>query len=479
MKPKVSLFSIVWYFISNVFPALSAFIIFTFASHSITSTELGSITLCTTIISILINFSAVGFGDTIINNSDIDKREIDAIFTLIFSLSLTFYICSVLALYFFQSFGVSILVVHIYPFLGVKLLLDSITFVPLAILSKKMEFKKIAFRTILCSTLSVLISVPALAIGSGFYAIIISQITTSIVSFSVLWLSAGYIPQLIFSLKPLKRFFKFGINNCLTKIVNSFNFDNIFIGVFGSLATLGIYGFGKRILSIFTDIISSAISNVSYPVYASLNNGNDQKLQDVFLTTVYFSVLISMPIFSGLILISDDIVPLIFGKQWIIAIPTLKLFFVFGFLACIGSLQLSLIKAKGNTDWILKYQLFQQASTGALALFLAKYGPQVVIMSIVIKTYITWPYTIYYISKLLNISPIKYSCVILKPIVSLFFMTLSFYLFKFFIANLNIFVYLFLQVLNCALVYIFANFILFNNDMKKLFSMLKSKSVKV
>lgn len=479
MQSKLSLLSIIWYFISNVFPALSAFIIFTFASHSITSIELGSITLCTTIIAILINFSAVGFGDAIVNNADIDKFEIDTIFTLIFGLSLFLYLFSVLVLYFCRSLGISDLVVHIYPILAIKLLLDSISFIPLAILSKKMQFKKIAFRTVLCSILSVFISVPALIVGSGFYAIIISQVTTSIVSFLVLWLSSGYKPKLVFPLTALKRFLKFGINNCLTKIVNSFNFDNIFIGVFGNLATLGIYGFGKRVLSVFTDIISSAISNVSYPVYASLNNGDEQKLQSVFFTTIYFSVLISMPIFAGLILISDDIVPLIFGEHWIVAIPTIKFFFVFGFLSCIGSLQLSLIKAKGNTDWILKYQIFQQVTTGILALILAKYGPEIVIMAIVIKTYLTWPYTIFYISKILKVSPLKYSLMILKPIIPLVFMTSSFYLLKYSLSNVNVFVYLLLQIFNCVVIYILATFIFFRSDIMKLIKMMKPKSSKV
>lgn len=73
---KLSLYSIIWYFISNIFPALSAFFIFTFSSHSISTEQLGSITLCTTIIAILINVSAVGFADAIVNRHDIKKMKL-------------------------------------------------------------------------------------------------------------------------------------------------------------------------------------------------------------------------------------------------------------------------------------------------------------------------------------------------------------------------------------------------------------------
>lgn len=476
-KSKLSLYSITWYFISNVFPALSAFFIFTFASHSISTVQLGSITLCTTIIAILINVSAVGFGDAIVNRHDIKKIEIDAIFTLIFSLSILLYVLSVILLFFLEEIGVSPLVIHIYPILGIKLILDSISFVPLAILSKKMEFKKIAIRTILCSVLSAFISVPALISHNGFYAIIISLLTTSFVSFSVLWFSAGYKPKLVFATKHLSDFFKFGINNCLTKIVNSFNFDNIFLGVFGSLSTLGIYGFGKRVLSIFTDIISSAIANVSYPIYSALNHDENDKLKSVYLKTIYFSVLISMPIFTGLILISDDLVPFIFGQQWVSAIVTIKFFFVFGFLSCIGSLQLSLIKAKGHTDWILKYQLFQQITTGILALVLAKYGPEYVIMAIVIKTYLTWPYTIFYISKLLNIPVRKYFLIIVKPLPPLIVVIISFYLLKEWIHSINLFLYLTIQIFSCVFIYVLTTYFLFKKDVMSIFYMLKSRGV--
>ncbi len=474
---KLSLYSIIWYFISNIFPALSAFFIFTFSSHSISTEQLGSITLCTTIIAILINVSAVGFADAIVNRHDIKKNEIDAIFTLILSLSILLYILSVLSLLFLENRGVSPLVTHIYPILGVKLLLDSISFVPLAILSRKMEFKKIAVRTILCSVLSVFISVPALISHNGFYAIIISLLTTSLVSFSVLWLSAGYKPTLSFSKQCLSDFYDFGINNCLTKIVNSFNFDNIFLGFFANLSTLGIYGFGKRVLSIFTDIISSAISNVSYPIYSTLNHDQSDKLKTIYLKTIYFSVLISMPIFMGLILISDDIIPLVFGEQWVSAVPTIKFFFVFGFLSCIGSLQLSLIKAKGNTGWILKYQLFQQVTSGILALVLAKYGPEYVIMAIVIKTYLTWPYTIFYISKLLDISAFRYFIVIVKPFPALIMMTVCFYLLKEEIYSVNLFLYLLVQIFCCGLVYFLVTFVLFKRDILSILHMLKSRGV--
>ncbi|MCW1874114.1 oligosaccharide flippase family protein [Erwinia sp. INIA-01] len=476
-KSKLSILNIVWYFISNVFPALSAFFIFTFASHSISVIELGSITLCTTVITILINVSAVGFADAIVNRQDVKKAEIDAIFTLIFSLSILFYIFSVSVLFFLVNYGVSPLVANTYPVLGIKLVLDSVSFVPLAILSRKMEFKKIAIRTILCSILSALISVPALITHNGFYAIIISLLTTSLVSFSVLWLSAGYKPRLVYPGKNLSEIYNFGINNSLTKIVNSFNFDNIFLGFFGSLSTLGIYGFGKRVLSIFTDIISSAISNVSYPIYSTLSHGDGDKLKAIYLKTIYFSVLVSMPIFMGLILISDDIVPFIFGQQWSSAVPTIKFFFAFGFLSCIGSLQLSLIKAKGFTGWIFKYQLFQQVTTGILALMLAGYGPEYVIMAIVIKTYLTWPYTIYYISRLLDISVFDYLKVILKPFLPLGVLVISFLILKENFHSINLFLYLFVQIFSCALIYALSTYVFFKRDIVGIFHMIKYRKV--
>ena len=425
---------------------------------------MGSITLCTTLISILVNLSAVGFSDSIVNKRYIKNVHINVIFTLILSLSTLLYIISVLLVYFLKDLGLSPLVVKIYPILALRLLLDSITFVPLAILSRRMDFKRIAIRTIFCSCLSVLAAVPALAYGAGFIAIILSQLATSFASFSVLWYSANYRPKILFSRRIIAPFFNFGINNSLTRLVNSLNLDNILLGALGSLYTLGIYSFGKRILSVFTDIISSAISNVSFPVYSSLNNNNMESLREVYLRTVFISVLISMPVFTGLILISKTLIPTVFGAHWISAVPTVNFFFVFGFLSCIGSLQLSLIKAKGNTAWIFRYQMFQQLTTACITAVFAKQGAEVVIMLIVIKTYITWPYTIFYISKLLDVSVWKYFLILLKPLLPLSIMVLGFFIFSKLSSFTSSLLYVFFQSIVCAITYSFCSYLFFKRD---------------
>ncbi|EMO7189182.1 oligosaccharide flippase family protein [Pluralibacter gergoviae] len=460
-KPKFS--GVLWYLLSNIFPALSSFLIFTLSTRTISPEGLGAVALSTTIITLLVSLSAIGFGDALIQQQRLSDKHISSVFTLVMFLGSGLWILSVFFTYLFGGY-ISEVFKHIYFFLSIRILFDVSSIVPLAMLTRKMEFKAIGKRTIICSILSFIACLPLVHLKMGLMAIIVSQLTTSITSCIILWYSLGFIPKLHFERSFYDDLKSFGLHTTFTKILGSLNIDNLCLGILGNLTTLGIYGFSKRIFSVFSDFINSALSNVSFPLFSKYQD-NSKKLSNLFLSVVFLSVAVSLPVFVGSIIIAPRAIPFFFGTQWIDAIDTVRLFFIFGFISCIGVLQLSVIKSLGRTRWVLSYQIFQQVTTGLIALIFAKYGATTVILLIVIKTYLTWPYTIFYTSSVLNISIGEYLKNIYKPFVAVSIMYFCHFLIIDKLPELDFLNYLVVSVFICGVIYTTSLYLMAKNEL--------------
>ncbi|HDZ9442430.1 TPA: oligosaccharide flippase family protein [Klebsiella quasipneumoniae subsp. similipneumoniae] len=463
----------VWYFISSLVPALGTFLIFSLASRQITPHDLGMVTLALTISITLTGLCAIGFGDALIQYQKLKEEHLNTVFCLLFFTSTLLYFISVVVVYLLDISTFDSFFKTIYPIIGLKIIFDSCAILPLSILTKHMNFKMIGIRTIYCAIGSICVSLPILYFGGGAWAMVVSQLLSSLISFFILWFSSRVKPRVKFDKYAYADLRSFGFTTTLSRLVTSVSVDNILIGFLGNATTLGIYSFSRRIFSIVSDVLSGALSNVSYPLYSSMQEKLDE-LKVVYMKTTFLSATIGIPSFLGLILLSPYLIPLIFGEHWVVAVVTVQYCCSIGFISCIGSLQLSLMKGLGQTSWILKYQLFQQLTTAAVAIIFAKSGAESVTMAIAIKTYLIWPYAVFHVSNTLNLNPFRYLFSFVKPIVSAIAMFVFFeILSRFFTPTDHEAVFIITQIVMCAIVYIIAMLLISRKELVELKVLLK------
>lgn len=470
---RKNFFGVIWYVISMLFPAISSFLIFSLASRTLIPAELGSVALATTIIAMLTLLCAAGFGDALIQYKNLEKSHLSTVLFLTMATSIGLYIISLIIVETVNLHAFDKVFRMVYPILGIKLLLDSCSVLPMSMLTRSMSFKAIGIRTINCSIGAFVVCIPILYLGGGIWAIVFSQVVSSIISFTVLWLSARIRPNFIFSKKAFNDLKHFGFTTTLSRMVTSISVDNFVIGFVANATTLGVYAFSRRIFSVISDLLNSALSNVSYPIYAAAQDDKAQ-LRNIYKSTTFISVLVSLPSFTGLMLISPYLIPYVFGEQWRVAIPAVQYCCAIGFISCIGALQMSLIKGLGRTSWILKYQLIQQTLTMFLALFFAKYGAAAVIGAIAIKTYLTWPYTVWYISKILKIGAVDYLKNFYKPVVAVLIMA-GVFIFSARFFNMNSIVYIGAEILICIIVYCSIMLLIARKRLFDMLSLIKKK----
>ncbi|MFA6251724.1 MAG: flippase [Candidatus Paceibacterota bacterium] len=110
------------------------------------------------------------------------------------------------------------------------------------------------------------------------------------------------------------------------------NTDIFMLGIWRTPEDIGIYSISQRFYQ-FILIIPSMIATATLPVMSRLANENMEKFKIFTEKIFYIFMIVAIPIIIGGIMLMDQIVPLIFGLEYLRAIPVLKILIVMLFVS--------------------------------------------------------------------------------------------------------------------------------------------------
>ena len=96
--------------------------------------------------------------------------------------------------------------------------------------------------------------------------------------------------------------------------------DKLVIGGFAGAAAMGRYEIAVDISSSPSQEINNPMLNVLFPVMATAQNDR-QKMRDLYLTVLYWSVLICSSTAIGVALVTSDLVDVVLGAKWVAVKP--------------------------------------------------------------------------------------------------------------------------------------------------------------
>ncbi len=151
----------------------------------------------------------------------------------------------------------------------------------------------------------------------------------------------------------------FGGNLTGFNVVNYFarNLDNILIGRYWGVEPLGLYSKAYSLLMLPLQQINAPISSVAIPALSRLQNDPEQ-YRKYYLKAISLITFVSLPGVMFMIVMSENIIRVVLGEQWIKASP---IFSVLGISALIqvvlntnGWLHVSI----GRTDRMFRWGIF-------------------------------------------------------------------------------------------------------------------------
>lgn len=104
--------------------------------------------------------------------------------------------------------------------------------------------------------------------------------------------------------------------------------------------------------------LNPIITRVLFPAFAKIED-DSEKLRVNFYKLLSVVGIINFPALLGLMVVSNNVVPLVFGEKWNGIIPILQLLCIVGLLRSVGNPIGSLLMAKARVDISFKFNVFK------------------------------------------------------------------------------------------------------------------------
>jgi len=323
-------------------------------SRILSPDEFGTVALITVFIVFFDLLGNMGLGPAIIQNKTLDNKDLASIFNLSVILAVIlgtfcFFSSSVVA----SLYGGNEVLSKIMKILSLQVFFTILNVVPYSLLLKLKKFKIIAITNVSCQVLLGIIAILTALSGLGIYALLIAPIGACIILFVVYSIIThkiyGTYHFLLLKATSIKKVLSFSIYQFLFNIVNYFsrNLDKILIGNRFSMSDLGYYEKSYKLMQLPISNISSVLTPTIQPV---LSQYQDNKQQMAKYTTSILSILS----FVGFILTpllyfcSKEIILIVFGNNWMPAVPIFQILSLSVFAQLIDSASGSLLQAANS-----------------------------------------------------------------------------------------------------------------------------------
>ena len=307
-------------------------------SRLLTPRDFGIVAIAMVFIVFISLLSDLGFAPAIIQNKSLTTDDTNNIFSFTIWVallgSIIFFFCSGLIANFYQSPPLVI----ICKILSVNVFFSTCNIVPNALLMKDKNFKYIAVRTLTIQIIAGVISIVAAFNGAGFYSLLINPLLTSFVMLIIDYNKAEVNFKFKFELSSVKKILSFSSYQLLFNVVNYFtrNADTLLIGRYLGINPLGYYDKSYRLMMLPVANITNVLTPIIHPIFSDMQD-DKKRMYRANQKIVRLFAYIGFPFSVLLFFLSKEIILIVFGHQWVKAIPVFRILSLSTCLQIIGS----------------------------------------------------------------------------------------------------------------------------------------------
>jgi O-antigen/teichoic acid export membrane protein len=169
------------------------------------------------------------------------------------------------------------------------------------------------------------------------------------------------------------------------------NVDYMLVGILLGSRALGIYALAYVLSTSLQSRVMSLINRTAYPVMANLD---PQRRGDLYASLIITVAVVAAPVYTTLFVFAPDLVPLIFGTQWVPAVPIARPLILAGFALTVGSSIGPPLLAGGRSDILLGFGVIRIIGVGAAVAIGASQGLTGVIVGIIVYALVAVPVSI-------------------------------------------------------------------------------------
>jgi teichuronic acid exporter len=298
--------------------------------------------------------------------------------------------------------------------------------IQIALLKRNFAFKTMATRALVGIFIAGIVGIYMAFSGYGVWSLVGQQLTYELVGTVVLWTANSWRHQWQFSWQHLSELLNFSINILGFKLVNFFNqrTDSLLIGYFLGEVALGYYAITQRILQVMTQLLSGTINQVALSTFSRLQT-DTSLLHKVFYQAIQFTSLIAFPTFLGMIVLTPELITVLFGKQWQPAIPITQILTFAGLLRSISIFTESIFIAMNKPAWRLYLGVLNTIFNIVACVLAVRWGIIAIAIAYILSDYMAFPFSQWAVSELIQTPVLTYLRQLIAPFVSALIMVVA------------------------------------------------------
>lgn len=351
MDRKVIAGSLLWKFMERGGVQVTQFVVSIVIARLLLPSAYGAVAILMIFISIASVFVQSGLNTALIQKKDADDTDCSSV--LIYSLTIAaivyaglFFSAGIIADFFRIPQLTPLLKV-----LALTLFPGAINSIQLAILSKRMEFKKQFYAGIAASVTSGIVGIIMAFRGFESWALVGQQLVSQFMICVILFFLLQWHPRFLFSFRRTKSLLSYGVKLLGARLIDTLyhNLESLIIGKAFSAATLAYCNKGKQFPLTLIDNIDGSIQSVMLPAY-SARQEDRAAVKSMLRKTVSLSTYVVFPTMMILAAVGHPLICLLLGEQWVEAVPYLQLFCFISMLFPLQTADLQAINALGRSD---------------------------------------------------------------------------------------------------------------------------------
>ena len=356
-----------WTVIIRVSGRLLSFVRIIILARLLSPTAFGLVGVGLLGIDLITTLSVTGFKSALVQKKGdirdyLDTAWVTAIVRSLF-LALILYFCALPIANFFGSPSARPIV----QVMASLIFINGFTNTGIIYLRKELEVQKQFVYEMSQIVADLAVSIPAAFILRNEWALVLGAVASNITGVAVSFIIHPYRPHFRFDLQKARTLYNFGKWVTVSSWIDYINSrgDSIFIGRLIGVEGLGLYQMARRIADIISTEIAFGISNVIFPAYSKLQN-NIPRIRQGFLMSLETLGSVVLPLGVAISMLAPIFTPVIFGEQWLKAVPTMQVMGIAASISCLSYVGRSLFYGIGRPELAFYMTLIQTAVTFAL-----------------------------------------------------------------------------------------------------------------
>ncbi len=395
----------VWTALQRYSTMLIQFISGIILARLLTPHDYGCIGMLMIFVVIAESFIDGGFGSALIQKKRPTQEDYSTIFFWNLGVAVLLYIILYLSAPAIARFYKIPLLRDVLRVQGVILFIYAFNIVQRNQLQKKLNFKVLSIVTISTSIISLIVTVLMAYHGFGVWALVAQQILAASIPAFVFWFYIKWRPKLVFSTKSFKELFGFGFYMFLTHILNQISqqIQGLLIGKYFSASIMGYYSKAYSTERLASTSISQVMTQVTYPLYAELQDDKDKLIIVIKRLTRILSY-VTFPLLFVLLLCAKPVFVLLYSERWLDSVPYFQVLCISGLAVCLQAVNLQTISAIGEGRAMFVGTIIKRAvGLSAVIIGFVLSGMKGLLIGMVFNSWFSYFFNVYLVSKYIGL----------------------------------------------------------------------------